>query len=135
MNEQRDEGDANLNGAAIEDGLGAAAQQALAERPDDKGPASASPASAAFGADAGNDPGTATVNEEPAERVCRVHGCEARHDRDYLVCGLHWRMLPSELQGRINAAYRRVKATGLVNREYAKLSTLALNWLNAGGKR
>ena len=133
----------HMDGTAIEGGLGPAAQQALAEGPDDEGSQAAPDAAAVVAADAGDGaikPGD--VSEEPraespehAERVCRVDGCGVRHDRNYLVCGMHWRLLPAELQGRINAAYLRVKATGLVNREYAKLSAIAVNWLNAGGAR
>ena len=134
MNKHIDEGDANLNGTAIEDGLGDAAQQAQPEGPDDEGSQATQDAAAVVGTDAG-DGEDKPVSPEPAERVCRVDGCGVLHNRNYLVCGMHWRMLPPDLQGRINAAYRRVKATGLVNREYAKLTALAVNWLNAGGMR
>ena len=131
-----------MNGTATEDRLGDAAQQAQPEGPDDEGSPATQDAAAVVAPDAGDDTGTAVLSREqraestePAERVCRVDGCGVLHDRHYLVCGMHWRMLPPDLQGRINAAYRRVKATGLVNREYAKLSALAVNWLNAGGMR
>ena len=145
MNKHIDEGDANLNGTAAEDRLGATSQQAAPEGTDHEGSQASPDASGAGATDAGDGAGTAVPvsAESPVrsdglvslERVCRVDGCGARHDRNYLVCGVHWRMLPPELQGRINAAYRRVKATGLVNREYAQLSALAMNWLNAGGSR
>ena len=69
MNEQRDEGDANLNGTAIEDGLGAAAQQAQPEGRVAEGPAPASPEAAALGADAGGGAVSAAVSEEPAVPV------------------------------------------------------------------
>ena len=130
MNEQRDEGDANLNGTATEDGLGAAAQQAQPEGVLSEGPTASATEAAGLGADAGDDPGTAVLSEEPAARVCRVDGCWVLHDRDYLVCGTHWRLLPPDVRGRINASFRRVKATGIVNREYAELSVVAFHYLN-----
>ena len=135
MNKHIDEGDANLNGTATEDRLGSAAEQAQPEGRVGEGPSSPAPEAEAVGADAGDGAVHAAVSQEPAMRVCRVDGCGVTHDRNYLVCGTHWRMLPPDLQGRINASFRRVKVTGIVNREYAKLSALAVNWLNAGGMR
>lgn len=69
MNKHIDEGDANLNGTATEDRLGAAAQQAQPEGFVGEGPAASEDAPAAFGADAGDDAGTAVLSEEPAAPV------------------------------------------------------------------
>lgn len=64
MSKHIDEGDANLNGTATEDRLGSAAQQAEPEGLVGEGPASSAPEAAAFGADAGDDPGAAVLSEE-----------------------------------------------------------------------
>ena len=64
MNKHIDEGDANLNGTATEDRLGDAAQQAQPEGLVGEGPAASEDAPAAFGADAGDDQGTAVLSEE-----------------------------------------------------------------------
>jgi len=51
----------------------------------------------------------AASSNPPATRVhrCPINGCEATIHKRFLMCFVHWRMVPRPLQMRVYATYQR----------------------------
>ena len=98
----------NLNGTATEDRVVDGPQQAKPEGCEREGPAAAAGAAGFVAADAGDGAGAGgalsdagkVLSAEVERRGCPVPGCLSGIplDHGYLMCRVHWRQLPGDLQ-------------------------------------